>query len=229
MPTVSPPIIQKSSALGPPKFPGFSCLKAAQPIHYPCRWHLDALVQASLDTTVRRMAAIDAVPDGADFAFLVETRAGTWLTLALAEADFPPPTGVVVWTRSMIQAEPRRTNARTLWDRRHVAISPGDRIRLMRHLSQHPDGLPLGELDKLILCPDYDPYDAVAALICEGALQANFEKPLTPELLVHRAPLDPDPALLPANDDTQPARFPDRPSLMPHSASAPDRFIRVKP
>ncbi|WP_238225494.1 hypothetical protein [Methylorubrum aminovorans] len=145
---------------------------------YPQRWHRDLLVQATLDPAVSRIAPVPAEAQlHAPFTIFVWFGGKRRLLIAVRDqADVhsasSQPDSLVV-TRSFVLQEPRCSVAREIWATRNVIVPPGDRIRILRELSEHAEGLPLGRLMDCVRGRETDPVEVVLALICAG--QAAIE------------------------------------------------------
>lgn len=158
--------------------PGFRSFKTPAPVPYPQRWHRDLLVQATLDPAVTRIAPVPAEAQLHD-PFMLFVWFGGRRRLLIAVRDqaadhsaSSQPDSLVV-TRSFVLQEPRCSVAREIWATRNVIVPPGDRIRILRELSEHAEGLPLSRLMDCIRGRETDPVEVVLALICAG--QASVE------------------------------------------------------
>jgi hypothetical protein len=169
-----------------PKFQGFTSPKNVTPIGYARRWQIFAMVQAVLSPDVAALAAGPRI-DGADLSLKLKLRTGAHVTVALCDQKpASVPDGVLVWTRSEVLTEPRRTTAQTLWQARDTLPTPGDRLRILAKLADTKDGLSMRALASMVRTPDADEYDIIASLICSGALTITLDQELTPESIVRR-------------------------------------------
>jgi len=175
--------------------PGFHSFKTSAPIHYPHRWHRDALIQLTLDPSITALApspiSSSDLAEGVTAAFTA-VYGSVPVLLGLADGstddvfadvgDLPQ----LVLTRREVLAEPRATTARMIWSARKTQVSPGDRIRVLQRLSRHPSGLPISALEEAIASPHGDPIDAILALACVGLVAIDATGHLRPETVVRR-------------------------------------------
>lgn len=179
----------------------FGGAKARCPI--PVRHSIlrDALVQASLDPSVRTIehlptapfaattVAIDAIvlsTDRGRFALdVVEVRplrdidAEGLALLALQELSVVPLTLTV----ADIRAEPRFSNCRLVWSYRAARVGIGLRLRILQAL-QDEGAVRLGQLLATIRSP-VDPGPAVMALACADLIELDLsDAPLGPATAV---------------------------------------------
>jgi hypothetical protein len=162
---------------------GFYAAKCIDgPITYPCRWHRDALVQLALDPKVISLHPIDGEPpEGAALAFGVVHRTGPVITLlfegAPDEHDLLSSKAFAVITRAQVDREPIRSAARSLWAARGTPVPLGDRMRVLATAAR---GITFAEAANVVAPGDHDPFDVVAALVCEGLLAVDLAAGLTP-------------------------------------------------
>jgi len=188
----------RAEHLGPPPTestrPGFSSFKTSAPVHYRHRWHRDALIQLTLDPAITQ---IDPAPlPGCDVSegitALVAHRGPVAMLVGLADRPVVVPADpvsdlpFVALTRREVLAEPRATTARMIWSARTTQVSPGDRLRVLQRLSEHPEGLPIAALESAITSPHHEPFDAILALACIGLVAIDATGHLVPETVVRR-------------------------------------------
>lgn len=180
------------------QFVSVKCGQAAIPV----RHHLvrDALVQAALDPTIRSIEYlptigtapstmnVDAITierdDGRYYLDVVEARPRQSIAqrLMIGQALLDLGLRPLVRTESDILREPRRTNARTVWEHAGRPIQIGLRLQILGTLTD--DGtMPLGDLLKR-LRSDLDPTTAVLALACADLIELDLiSAPLGPQTM----------------------------------------------
>jgi hypothetical protein len=169
------------------RYPAFIGVKCRDPIPLAGGYPVDALIQASLDPEVTSIEFCEAVHwhghalrlDGV----VVTTRAGRSLLnivgslrdlddlgtslLALEEAGI----GCIDVAISFFQAEPRRTDFRTVWHCRHVPVSD----TTWRTISAELEGRSQWTLGDLLSRIDVTtPLESIYALACADRLCLDF-------------------------------------------------------
>jgi hypothetical protein len=173
-----------------PRHQIFISPKSTHPIRYSQRWHRDALVQLSLDPSVIGFEAesgplplevlnlVVTIPAGQMRVSLVRDRAHS------TETD--PAKDRIKISRQTVLQEPRASNARAIWSARNTFVSIGDKFRILRKLEDAPEGLEFAELLLCISTSRSDPVDAILALVCQGWIILEIEKPIAPSTTVRR-------------------------------------------
>lgn len=200
----------------------FTSLKTPEPIAFRRRWHRDGLRALSLDPKVFRLTALGAAttpPDGVE----------TLVCVALAEGKvivgfgLQPATQFLlgalpfrVLTRSEVEQEPRATTISEVWSTRDALTDPADRVRLLRATNgAGNDGVPMDELLGLVRWHDSEAIHTILRLVCDGELEIDLGRRISPETRVWRAGLRPD------------GKVPEVPSH-PVETDAPDGVIRFR-
>lgn len=171
--------------------PGFCSFKTSEPIVYPCRWHRDILIQATLENSISSIE-----PSGPEyrnehlFGIIVVRRGERRLILAVRDGFQPDGTSALpdhfLMTRSHALSEPRCSTARTIWATRRLMVPIGDRLRILHGLKEAEAGLTLGEHAGLVRNSEAEPAAIVLALVCAGQLDVEFGTGLSPETTVRR-------------------------------------------
>lgn len=177
------------ASIQPTDRPGFRSFKTRSPVHYPQRWHRDLLIQATLDPAIEaiepHLLAQDRQASFKVFVWFGEKR---FLVIAQRETvpvqNFGPTSDTLIVERAFVLGEPRCSVARTIWASRTVAVSPGDRIRLLRKLYDHPSGLSLERLMEGVRSETADPAEVVLSLVCSGQAEIETRSHLSPDTLV---------------------------------------------
>jgi hypothetical protein len=184
------------------QFVSVKCGGAAIPVRHPLV--RDALVQASLDPTIRLIEYLPAVQtapaamkvdaitierdDGRYYLDVVEarTRRSIAQRLMVAQALLDLGLRALVRTESDIMREPRCTNARHVWEYAGRPIEIGLRLQVLGTL-EYEGAMLLGDLLSR-LRSDRDPAPAVMAMSCLGLIDLDLvAAPIGPATLVrHR-------------------------------------------
>jgi len=169
----------------------FVSIKNMRPIRYNQRWHRDALVQLSLDPSVIAFEA-ESAPLPHEVLNLIVTILGGQMRVSLVRdhtnsTDSNQAKDQIRISRSTILREPRASNARAIWATRKSIVSIGDRVRILGKLDAAPNGLKLAELLACISTSRVDPVDAILALVCQGLVTLDIEKPIAPSTTVRRS------------------------------------------
>lgn len=173
--------------------PGFRSFKTPLPIRYPARWHRDLLIQATLDP------AVETIEDGSghhtDAMALVLTVQGLGRrVLAVRDGScLPPSTGIegIVVTRSYVLSEPRCSNARMVWSMRNSLVSPGNQLRVLAKLREHPGWMAIGRVSESLSVANADPIEVILALACAGRIEIDLGRGFSPDTQVrHRSALE---------------------------------------
>ncbi|MBR0728601.1 hypothetical protein JQ582_04745 [Bradyrhizobium japonicum] len=189
---------EKRPETAPPLFVSAKTATAIPARHPALR---DALIQASLDPSVRSIAYIPSACVASEpvelEAVVVQRDDGGYLLdvvparrvrdleqeglaqMALAELGLRP----MVLTAEEMRREPRCTNGRLVWSYRQTAVPVGLRMRIL--LTLRDEGpMSLGDLLKSIQS-DVDPAPAVMALACANLVELDLvSHPLSPTTLV---------------------------------------------
>jgi len=127
---------------------------------------------------------VDVIPD----ADLIRHPLRTALVCGATAED---GRALVVETTSSIRAEPRYTTVRLVQDCRRTPVSAGDRVRILHHLDESGTA-PLTECAGVVQ-NTRDGVAAVLALVVEGLVVIDIDRPILPETPVRRRKLaDPD-------------------------------------
>lgn len=188
----------KSPALFPagiekkPDRPGFRSFKTTSAVYYPQRWHRDLLIQATLDPSISFIEPVPAARQSLDsFKVFIWFEGRSRLLVAVRNAIdlgvYASLPDALSLDRSTVLDEPRCSVARQIWATRTTQISPGDRIRILRELSESPGGAPLGRLIECVRSNDADPVDIVLALVCSGQAEVELGAHLAPDTPIRSA------------------------------------------
>lgn len=90
---------------------------------------------------------------------------------------------VVLVPESFIRREPRLSNAMMIASAAGAEIGLSDRMKLLAHLIDNGGSAPL--VDLAVLVRGEDPISAIMALVVEGGLYVDLEKPILPGTEVH--------------------------------------------
>ncbi|TXN08030.1 hypothetical protein FV222_01395 [Methylobacterium sp. WL103] len=186
-PALSPSIINTK-----PDRPGFRSFKTTSAVSYPRRWHRDLLIQATLDPSISFIEPVPAERQSQDsFKVFIWFEDRRRLLVAAPDAIdigvYASLPDTLTLDRSTVLDEPRCSVARQIWATRMVQISPGDRIRILRELSESPGGVPLGRLIECVKSNDADSVDIVLALVCSGQAEVEVGSHLAPDTPIKRA------------------------------------------
>jgi hypothetical protein len=90
---------------------------------------------------------------------------------------------VVLVPESFIRREPRLTNAMMIAGAEGAEIGLTDRMKLLAHLIDNGGSAPL--LDLAVMVRGEEPISAIMALVVEGGLYVDLDKPILPATEVH--------------------------------------------
>ncbi|QQR40053.1 hypothetical protein [Devosia rhizoryzae] len=90
---------------------------------------------------------------------------------------------VVLVPESFIRREPRLTNAMMIAGAEGAEIGLTDRMKLLAHLIDNGGSAPL--LDLAVMVRGEEPVSAIMALVVEGGLYIDLDKPILPATEVH--------------------------------------------
>lgn len=172
--------------------PGFRSFKTVEAIVYPCRWHRDVLLQATLEQTIEKIGPARLVGSDDPETFAIFAWIGGTRRLVVAVRGTPDRTCLsddpdrVTIARADVLSEPRCSTARSIWSTRKIAVPAGDRLRVLARLDQAERGVELGVLAGIIRCSSIDGVEAVLALVCAGQSWIGIDAPLSPETIVTR-------------------------------------------
>lgn len=163
---------------------GFKSFKTLVAIPYPCRWHRDFLIQATLDPAIDAINPHICGPHER-FSIAVSTKSSTHVLIAvrdrlshLDEESHPIPKLI---TRSFVLAEPRCSTARAIWAARATQVAPRDRINILRMLGEQSDGVCLAAASDRVTDHSIDPIQSIFALACAGQIEIDISTPLSPD------------------------------------------------
>ena len=186
--------------------------KTPEPITAATRMHEDWLSLASLDPDVASITAArpegQAADDGGptpDFEVvdasgrsssvlvvphdMSDAEKGALLDLVTGAASKGKAVRVV--DHHEVGEEPRLTNVRLVFGCRRVRVSPGDRVRILHHLSENGPS-PVVEVARGVL-NQAEAVECILALVCEGSVMLDLDGTFGPETQVWRATREGEP------------------------------------
>jgi hypothetical protein len=180
------------------RYPGFTSFKSEAPIHYPRRWHRDALIQAALDPTISSLRPtpfpLADLPTPAEFAFLAVVGGVTFLTVVTngdrviqTVSDWSGPLSIV--QRFELLARARFTAARNVWSRKRLAVNPVDRFLAIQRCRERTPDATVTDVMPALRSSFSDPIDQVLAMLAQGYLVADLTNGLTPDTVLRVGPM----------------------------------------
>lgn len=171
------------------RYPGFSSFKTLAPIHYPRRWHRDALIQATLNGSIRSLRPCQPPHDPLGRFKFVADYDGSSATIIIGEVPVFPMqlAGTVFLSRETIAREPFFGAGRAIWRHKHTSVSFGERLRLHRAV-ECSGRCPLASLVDMIGGPEDDRPGKVLALVANGLLAIELAEGLHPNSNVTLGP-----------------------------------------
>ena len=165
---------------------GFRSFKTSESIVYTRRCCRDALIQATLDESIRQIGTCDTsdLPHDTFFSFSVvmgnkscavavcDSSSGL---ISIKPKDFDLSFAI---SRSALLSEPICTVARTVWASRDELVPPDFQVELLHFLSKNSSAVALGELRKLVALPE-NWVSAILSLACRGIIAIDFRRPLS--------------------------------------------------
>lgn len=174
------------------RYPGFSSFKTDAPVHYPRRWHRDALIQATLDRAVTRIAPVSrhercsAEPHA--FTFLLSRGESQSIVVVTDNgAILPLPYSAEQWPRSQLGIEPRLTTGRTIWRHKHIVSSVAELLFLQQALLDGPQTIMA--LMSLLDCSRDEKAAKLMSLIANGIFEIEPNMGLRPDSSVWLGPV----------------------------------------
>lgn len=163
---------------------GFKSFKTPIAIPYPCRWHRDFLIQATLDPAIAAINPHECGPHER-FSIAVNTKSSTHVLTAVRDrshvVDENSHHTLNLITRSFVLAEPRCSTARAIWAARATQVAPRDRINILRMLGEQSDGVCLAAASDRITDHSIDAIQSIFALVCAGQIEIDISTPLSPD------------------------------------------------
>ena len=175
------------------RYPGFQCFKSTAPVHYPKRWHRDALIQAALDPAVSAIGPFQQKPwpELVEFAFSVTIADSRFTCLIDGPSGRPqlgpaPPTLRI--SRSALRSEPLYSTCRAVWSRKRLSTDPAARYQVLEATAATVEGARAGEVIDLIRRSHREPIDQLLAMLAQGFLIADLSGGLSARTLIRPGP-----------------------------------------
>lgn len=173
---------------------GFRSFKTSESIVYTRRCCRDALIQATLDESIRQIGTCDTsnLPHDTFFSFSVVMGNKSW-AVAICDSssglcsvkpkDYDLSFAI---SRSALLSEPICTVARTVWASRDELVPPDFQVELLHFLSKNGCAVELGDLRNLVALPE-NWVSATLSLACRGLITIDFRHQLSDRTAVRSA------------------------------------------